>query len=61
MISDVRMSSDVGSLLQFLLATHPVGEVEVVDGAGRCDGMFGRIRCRRVVSAGRGGRTRWQL
>ncbi|BCF86549.1 hypothetical protein RQCS_60940 (plasmid) [Rhodococcus qingshengii] len=32
MISDARKTSDVGSLLQFLLATQPVGEVKVVDG-----------------------------
>ncbi|KLN72935.1 hypothetical protein ABM90_03610 [Rhodococcus erythropolis] len=30
--SDVRRTGDVGSLLQFLLATQPIGEVQVVDG-----------------------------
>lgn len=30
--SDVRRTGDVGSLLQFLLATQPVGEVQFVDG-----------------------------
>ncbi|MET3959867.1 hypothetical protein ABIE52_006802 [Rhodococcus sp. OAS809] len=31
-ISDVRRTGDVGSLLQFLLATQPVGAVQVVGG-----------------------------
>lgn len=31
-ISDVRRTGDVGSLMQFLLATQPVGAVQVVDG-----------------------------
>jgi len=40
-ISDVRMTSDVGSLLQFLLGTEPVGGVEVVGG---CREMSRHVR-----------------
>nr|AAP73914.1 hypothetical protein PBD2.029 [Rhodococcus erythropolis] len=55
MISDARKTSDVGSLLQFLLATQPVGEVQVVDG---CREMRRHVRSH-PLPASRGGDAVW--
>jgi len=54
-ISDARTTSDVGSLLQFLLATQPVGEVQVVDGCGE---MRRHVRLH-PLPANRGGDAVW--
>lgn len=53
--SDVRRTGDVGSLLQFLLATQPVGEVQVVDG---CREMRQHVRSH-PLPASRGGDAAW--
>ncbi len=52
MMSDARKTSDVGSMLQFLLATQPVGEVQVVDG---CREMRRHVRSNPLPAAGTGG------
>ncbi|WP_214514925.1 hypothetical protein [Rhodococcus sp. WY5] len=51
-MSDARKTSDVGSMLQFLLATQPVGEVQVVDG---CREMRRHVRSNPLPAAGTGG------
>jgi hypothetical protein len=54
-ILDARKTSDVGSLLQFLLATQSVGEVQVVDG---CREMRRHARSH-PLPASRGGDAVW--
>lgn len=59
-MSDVRKTSDVGSLLQCLLATQPVGGVKVVGG---CREMRRHVRSRPLPASRSGGtvwRSRWQ-
>ena len=53
--SDVRRTGDVGSLLQFLLATQPVGEVQVVDG---CSEIRQHVRSH-PLPASRGDDAAW--
>ena len=58
-MSDVRKTSDVGSLLQCLLATQPVGGVKVVGG---CREMRRYVRSRPLPASRSGGtvwRSRW--
>ncbi|AZI65546.1 MULTISPECIES: hypothetical protein [Rhodococcus] len=53
--SDVRRTGDVGSLLQFLLATQPIGEVQVVDG---CSEIRQHVRSH-PLPASRGDDAAW--
>ncbi len=53
--SDIRRTGDVGSLLQFLLATQPIGEVQVVDG---CSEIRQHVRSH-PLPASRGDDAAW--